>query len=419
MDPQTTENIDPLSSRSSSEVLSGWDTFDDSGYAEPQDSIDLRLNPSNSEELTWAKHTSRKHTFSPLPQSSPFPSDSQVTDHMILDFDTSPPGAPSLRSRQWSDDQTRHFRSESFQEANPTDSVSNEIATGGEIPVRSVELSQFYPSGFRSHTWESPARNFDNDSIFSPCPDGGAKNYPFPPINFAEPTSECAFSDRNELRSSSIDGPQSHLVQVTRNAGAPEDILRSTLPLDFLSDPDPWATIGKILKLEPLKTQPHGDVDHRVELGFTKEREGVGHISSEGSSLFRRGSDSPRGVRPSDKPNLPPPEDFWTVSEAPGSANVIKDCNVMQSSIKSTVVPVPSTPENALLRPPLLHSLSPEITPPLPPAKDDRHTDITKGPPSRPPFLSTSDNLTVEGEAAGITYDGPCLFGDSDFEEDE
>ncbi|KAG1841114.1 hypothetical protein DFJ58DRAFT_808967, partial [Suillus subalutaceus] len=50
------------------------------------------------------------------------------------------------------------------------------------------------------------------------------------------------------------------------------DIHDTGLPLDILNDPDPWATIGKILNLEIVETHDNDDIT------FTRGREGVGYV---------------------------------------------------------------------------------------------------------------------------------------------
>ena len=52
----------------------------------------------------------------------------------------------------------------------------------------------------------------------------------------------------------------------------------SDLPLNFLTDPDPWATIGRTLKLEPL---PGPSPRDEPLVDYTKGREGVGYTQDE------------------------------------------------------------------------------------------------------------------------------------------
>lgn len=200
--------------------------------------------------------------------------------------------------------------------------------------------------------------------------------------------------------------------EVTENA--PSDI-----PIDFLSDPHPWETIGRILKLKP----PRACAVQSVTINFTKDREGVGYVSPEKSGTCdARPSDASFETRIDDTP----------ADDTHGTSDVeppILDSEVSIVDSRITI-DTPDSPCTSNSTWPLLDEGPPFTAPAEVPAHVHVHppqeapsilgTHCTQNEHTRPsPPLANIVGATAPEPDVDVTFDGPCLFGDSDLEEDE
>ncbi|KAF8450725.1 hypothetical protein L210DRAFT_3756245, partial [Boletus edulis BED1] len=187
----------------------------------------------------------------PLPRSSPFPSSSPSSDNSILDLDTSPcaairPGQPDDLSE---DESLRSICWPRFRQPSGSFSIRE-----GLTCVDEAQLTISSPT----HLNEEVPENKQFRTTY--CNYGRAS---LPAENYDSPSSESAHDSISVLASK----------EVTED-DAPNDV-----SIDFLSDPCPWETIGRILKLDA----PEPSAAHSVKVNFTKDREGVGYVSYEGS----------------------------------------------------------------------------------------------------------------------------------------
>ncbi|KAI5998322.1 hypothetical protein F5J12DRAFT_849661 [Pisolithus orientalis] len=162
----------------------------------------------------------QSNQFSPLPRSSPFTTDSSFMDvdrDMILEFESSPRPPPSPIT-EWSNEQSMMF--------------------GHYFPA----TQHMHPSKDSGHgqTW----------GTFSPYLFSGSKIHSSPELSLSFLSHQPTF--RGLEFSDSPD--RVRCIHETQPVKDNSDIVPMThLPLDFLSDPDPWATIGRILQVERLK----------------------------------------------------------------------------------------------------------------------------------------------------------------------
>ncbi|KAF9230524.1 hypothetical protein BU15DRAFT_69127 [Melanogaster broomeanus] len=406
-----------------------WNTFDDSGYAEQQHSVNLYPHTPPPYGFKWSNNTFQEPTF-PL---TPCPSGSQTSDNLntILDFDTSPLTA-SLRFGL-SDVRTKPLRSAAFQEATCSDEEDHDVTTK-PIFIHSAASSPFHRP-VRISTCEAPV-----NVIVSPICERkmrtGSRTFSIPYTVVPSRRNDCAASvDSGLIRCATCLSRRFDVTpfKFSPSTGIIEDIVPNDLPLDFLSDPDPWATIGQILNLEPAEQH----VEQSAEIEFTKEREGVGYGSIRRSNVSNHGSfdamSSPRPERP--KPDVKPINNFWTVSRAhspvPEIGDRLDDC---------TLPHTPSIPrDDTVARPPVQLGLSPDATKcfqhRLPENEKASHADACKRASPVGSIVATAvaeythakrgrDSSSTAGATAAevdddVMYNGPCLFGDSDFEEDE
>ena len=182
---------------------------------------------------------------SPLPRSSPWTSDSLLAEpDTILEFDTSPRAPPSPIAG-WPDSQSTAF---SHYMHRPRQT---------RLGFRTSEHCNW---PHRTPTSE----NSHSSSIISLNP------FPLKPA-FPNPRLSSNFTLHNAQ-------PPSPVLSAE---GRPKTSVLSDLPLDFLSDPNPWKTIGMILQLEPsLDSSCTVSGDEQV-VDYTKEREGVGYTQGE------------------------------------------------------------------------------------------------------------------------------------------
>lgn len=361
------------------------DAFDDSGYAEAQS-----FTGTNPFFCTEGSEPERPDTpldaVYPLPRSSPFPSSSQSSHNSILDLDTSPratihPGR--------SDDL---FEDVDCVDASSFRSIHQPIfrQLSRSFPIHEgstgVDEVQFTVSPYSALCDDIPA---------------------FPSIG-------------NDLRHtfSSVSGRDSN--QVSTSNEDIEDDVPSDVSIDFLSDPHPWETIGRILKLEP----PEPSAVQSVKIDFTKDREGTGYVSPEGpDTCSARSSDGISfETRISDKPA----DDIRVASSADPPIFEIADPEVLDAVDRMAI----DTPDSSCANPTLCDAE---------PASTTRgvvvpyiHVHTLQEAPSIPVIhytpnehaRSSSSLAIIVGTTAAepdvdMTFDGPCLFGDSDLEEDE
>jgi len=187
---------------------------------------------------------------SPLPQSSPWTSDSPITEgDTILEFETSPRAPPSPIA-EWSDDQLMTF---------PYYMQSTGQTRPGTVS-RKYERSNLSHRAFRSPTSENTSHSSSMISL-----------NPFP-LKPASPN--LRLSDRFTSHNMQLSSPVLPAGDSTKIA------VPSDLPLDFLTDPDPWTTIGRTLQLEPLDPYCTARPDEPL-VDYTKGREGVGYTQDE------------------------------------------------------------------------------------------------------------------------------------------
>ncbi|KAF9231005.1 hypothetical protein BU15DRAFT_82934 [Melanogaster broomeanus] len=359
-----------------------WNTFDDSGYAEQQHSVNLYPHTPPPYGFKWSNNTFQEPTF-PL---TPCPSGSQTSDNLntILDFDTSPLTA-SLRFGL-SDVRTKPLRSAAFQEATCSDEEDHDVTTK-PIFIHSAASSPF------SSTDALEVGHFDT-------------------IYCAEPKNDCAASSTADdtLRNMSLSKIRRDSIQVSPSTGIIEDIVPNDLPLDFLSDPDPWATIGQILNLEPAEQH----VEQSAEIEFTKEREGVGYDRSRMSSpstIFGLYHEHtllyPRlrtGWMTACYPTL---RVSHGMTLSPDHLSNLAYLLMLQNAfnIASPKMKKPVMADACKRASPVGSIVATAVA---------EYTHAKRGRDS-----SSTAGATAAEVDDDVMYNGPCLFGDSDFEEDE
>lgn len=376
-----------------------WDTSDESANAKAQ--LFTGANPYlYTEGDEFGKLNTFPDAVDPLPRSSPFPSSSQTSDNLILDLDTSPLAAirfgqfnhlseedddcvdaSSLRSiRQ----QSRIF---SIREGSvPVDDVQSTISSSTSSDEEELELEQ---------------------SRTTRCDDNGT----FPS------------TENNDFRYSFPSEYGRDSIRVLTSQEVTEDNVPSDISIDFLSDPHPWETIGRILKLQP----PEPSAAQSVKISFTKDREGVGYTSPETSGTCNaRSSDTTSfETRIDDEP----PDDIHDASSANPPILEIAELEVPDSDGRMAVDTPNSPRANNSTRPlfdagplstthgeldPCSHVRMLQEVPPIPVI----HCTQNEYTQSSSPIAIIVGTAVAEPDV-NITFDGPCLFGDSDLEEDE
>jgi hypothetical protein len=208
-----------------------------------------------------------------------FGSISQGTEEQILDMDTSPPSSQSSFTQLrggWSSNH-KQFLQRSSSSASPiTSSAPIPESFRGNSSVKcsspishslchTSDVEQFSASSFETqHAPTTPQKMFHAaqtseavEKSFAEISNTG-HHRPFQTsysATQAEPAESHSFK--------SWHGFSSFRDSDTHDPG---------LPLDILNDPDPWATIGKILSLEIVEEHDNDDVS------FTRGREGVGYV---------------------------------------------------------------------------------------------------------------------------------------------
>lgn len=372
--------------------------FDDIGYAEAQ--LFTRTNPffcTEGNELEWP------NTFLDavhlLPRSSPPPSSLQSSDNSILDLDTSPWAAirPG-RSDDLSEDDVGCVEAASLRPI-PRPIFRQPLQSSPiHEDLTGMDEAQFSASSF---TKEPEAKR--SRTIW--CDDGRA----FPPTgNHVFQPASTSESKRSSIR------------VLTRGQVTEDDAPCDIISIDFLSDPNPWVTIGNILKLKP----PEPSAARSVEINFTKDRKGVGYVSPERSGICDTRSFNATSIETRIHDKLP--DDIHAACNADPPI-----LNLEASTVDNCVAPdTPDSPRADNSRRPLFHAGPPvtnrsEVNPYI-------HVHALQDALLIPVIHCTQNEQTrspaplaviVETTAAepdfDMTFDGPCLFGESDMEEDE
>ncbi|KAH7884492.1 hypothetical protein F5I97DRAFT_1929350 [Phlebopus sp. FC_14] len=372
-----------------------WNTlFDDSGYAESQDLTRAGDHPRLPEgDLALTAQRLRNRTLSPLPW------DCQTTDHIILDLDTSPP-APSMPSETWDNSRTRLQSLDSRLGAEHSDSSSGQdflLASG-----RPTQGFSFCPTRCGLSLCESD--KLERESLHSPSPE--ASHYGHAETTYQEdPTVRCVSSEGTpdaDLPHCSASFPH---MNATEASDISQDSVPDGLPLDLLADPDPWATIGKILNLPTVDSQPNVT---EVQVSFTREREGVGYVGHIQSDRCGSCGDGLRCMADS----LPVTKYDGDLSSTDATNREAETQNPKDRDICATDKEIPMLPEDLKKS-----RLSPVQRPSVRP--DDCSCMDVENPHTNVDEWRASTPKTSAREDVDMTSDGPCLFADSDFSEDE
>lgn len=379
--------------------IKSWDAFDGSANAEAQ--LYTGANPFFcTEGDEFEKPNAFPDAVDPLPRSSPLPSSSQTSDNLILDLDTSPLAAirfgqsDHLSEEDDDCDDTSSLRSVRLQSqifsihegSVPVDDVQSTISLLTSSDEEELKLEQ------------SRTTRYDDHRAF-PSTGNNDFQHTFP----------------SEYGSDSI--------RVLTSQGVTEDNIQSGISIDFLSDPHPWETIGRILKLQlskPSAAQP-------IKISFTKDREGVGYVSPETSGTCNAWSSDATSfeTRIDDEP----PGDTHVASSADPPILEIAELEVPNSYGRMAVDTPDSPCANNSMRP-LFDAEIPATTrgevdlydhvrtlqevPPIPVINCTQNEHIRSSSP-----LAITIGTAVAEPDVDVTFDGPCLFSDSDLEEDE
>ncbi|KAI9574867.1 hypothetical protein HD554DRAFT_2050621 [Boletus coccyginus] len=344
------------------------DAFDDSGYAEVQSFAGT--NPCFRTERNGPEGPNAflGDVVYPLPRSSPFSSSSRSSNNSILDLDTSPRAAIH---------------------PGRSDGLSEDVDYVDASSLRSIHRPIFPRSTISSFTDLNEEDLAAKRSRTVCCNDSCT----FPS------TGNNDFQDL--FSSESGRGSICDLASLV----VAEDDLPSDISIDLLSDPHPWETIGRILKLEP----PDPSTLQSVEINFTKDREGVGYISPEMSgTCSARSSDATSfETMINDKPT----HDIRVASSA--------DLHIFE--IAGPEVPDADDPMAANTPDSLCANNSTRLLLDAePPFKTRNEVDpctLNEHARSSNPLAIIVGTTAAEPDV-DVTFDGPCLFGDSDLEED-
>lgn len=334
----------------------------------------------------------------PLPRSSPFPPSSQSSDNSILNLDTSPLAAIRFRRP---DDHSEE---------------GNCLDTTKLYPIprpTSRQSSQcFFVRGGSAGVDEArPTISSTNSDIGELETEGSLTTCCSNNLAFLS-------TRNNDIRNSFPPGRVLTSQEVT------EDDRPSRNLIDFLSDPHPWETIGRILELKP----PGPSAAQSMTVRFTKDREGVGYISFERSDASN--TSSSHATSAETETNDDSTDDVHVVSGVDAPILEIANAEVPNADDRMAMDPheLPCA-NNSIL--PLFNVSSPPTTlgevgpcahahalreaPLLPAIHCTQNEDTRFSPP-----LTTIVGTTIDTSEPDVdmVYAGPCLFGDSDLEED-
>lgn len=375
-----------------------WNTFDDSAYAEAQ-----LFTGANLFFCTEGDETEKPNTFlaalGPLPHSSPFLSSLQSSNNSILDLDTSPCIAIQFR-------QSDHLPEED-DDCDDAPSLRS---------IRQQSRSFFLRDGsVRVEEARSTISSFTNS-------DEEELELGLSRTTFCDDKRAFPSTGNNDFRCSFPSECRRDSVRVLTSPEGTEDSIPNGTLIDFLSDPHPWETIGRILELKP----PEPFAVQSVNISFTKDREGVGYVSSErsGTCNARSFDATSFGTRIGNKP----PDGIHVASSADPPVLEIVELEVPNADGRKTVdVPDLLWANNSTRS---LFDTGPPTTRDEPDSYIHMDT-LQEFPPIQVTHCTQNEHTasssplpiivgtTIAGPGVDITFDGPCLFGDSDLEEDE
>ncbi|KAG2145391.1 uncharacterized protein EDB93DRAFT_521310 [Suillus bovinus] len=279
-----TNHESPLRSIEADGLHRNW--INDSGYADMDTAETGNLRGSI---LTHDLHDLQRFASSP---SNSFrfssASNSQRTEEYILDMDTSPPSSQGFSQLhgEWSSDH-KHFLQRS-----PSSSTSP-IGSLTPIVAHDSPESFGWNSSIKCSNITSQSLCHTNDvKQFSTSPPFETQYVPATPqkarkIIHTVQTSEVIAKSFAEISNTRHSRPfqtsyaatqtepvESHTFNLSHGFSSfgDSDIHDPGLPLDILNDPDPWRTIGKILNLGVVEQHDNDDI------AFTRGREGVGYV---------------------------------------------------------------------------------------------------------------------------------------------
>lgn len=361
------------------------DAFDDSGYAEVQSFTETKPFFCTESNEPKRPNAFLDDVVYPLPQSSPFSSSSRSSNNSILDLDTSPratirPGRSDDLSEDvdYVDASLRSIHRPIFRQSPRRPSIRED---SNDVDEARFTISSFTSSDEEDLEAERPRTVCCNDRYAFPSTGNNDSRHSF--------SSE---SGRGSIRD--LAG-----LEVT------EDGLPSDISIDFLSDPHPWETIGRILKLKP----PEPSTLQCMKINFTKDREGVGYTSPEmsGTCNARSSDATPFETMINNQPT----HDIRVASSADLPMFQIAGSEVLDADDHmATNTPDSLGADNSTR--PLLDAKSPfKIRSEVDPCTPNEHAQS-----SNP--LAIIVGATAAKPDVDVTFDGPCLFGDSDLDED-
>jgi hypothetical protein len=380
----------------------------DSGYAD----MDVTETRSFRGSILTPNVLGPQRHISPSSNSFPFSfcSGSQGTEEYILDMDTSPSSS-----------------SGSFVCSVPFDASPAAIPHSPnydpflqQSPSRATSLlgSPAPMNSLKSFGWDYSVKSSSPQHHGSASGSSQKSQFIFPSLHPAEGSASCdepfqhPYPTEHVYTYSSSPGNSSHGI----SSFSDSDIHDPGLPLDIINDPDPWATIGKILNLENVEERNDDDVN------FTRGREGVGYVRQHLDKIAQKPTPRrslnvypPQSVEgeceggPQVMVNDEVKEDFdhghftryqsqhaqdsqsegWPSPDDFTDSNLVYDINSAEqnkSLCRSTVVESKTPTESPLITTALAYQV--------------------------PPLLAR------RGANGGEMFDGPCLFVDSEGEDE-
>ncbi|OJA17787.1 hypothetical protein AZE42_06587 [Rhizopogon vesiculosus] len=248
------------------------DFVNDSGYAD----TDAPVTGTPRGPILTPDLLGPQRCISPPSNSFPFSffSGSQGIDECILNMDTSPPSSSGSFVCSMPLDASPVAMSHCENSPNHDPSLQQSPSRSASLlsspaPINSLDFfgwdnfksssPQCHPSASGSSgELRSTSQWFYPTEVSASC--GGPFQFSYPAI----PAIRTELIDADSI--SSVNS--SHEF----SSFGDSDIQDPGIPLDILNDPDPWATIGKILNLETVEECDNDDIY------FTCGREGVGHV---------------------------------------------------------------------------------------------------------------------------------------------
>ncbi|OAX39507.1 hypothetical protein K503DRAFT_81269 [Rhizopogon vinicolor AM-OR11-026] len=248
------------------------DFVNDSGYAD----TDAPVTGTPRGSILTPDLLGPQRCISPPSDNFPFSffSGSQGTDECILNMDTSPPSSSGSFVRSMPLDASPVAMS--YCENSP-----NHDSSWQQSPSRPASLLSS-PAPINSLDflgWDNFKSSSPQCHSSAPGSSGELRSTP----QWVYPTEVSASCDGPfqfsypaipAIRTELVDADSMSSVNSSREFSSfgGSDIQDPGIPLDILNDPDPWATIGKILNLETVEGCDNDDVY------FTCGREGVGYV---------------------------------------------------------------------------------------------------------------------------------------------